>query len=817
MNPSQNLVKLRMRLGKLSKWTGLTSELAVSVASSIDEAMNLLNFTNAAEIEAALSLWIYHTRETERNSWNRNNFMVTQNLDPEDSEEDWLRHGETALQRQNPQFLGPYTPCLLRDLKWWTPRRSTLLRINRFSNVSNTSGDGATEPIVLNYNAEKVAFDEIEASATATGSLAVMTDNSLEISCGQQLLSSFMWAISRKVSRIENQANARQLDMFNNPTAWSSIAIDHDTLEKMARAVQKSGLGTLEEGYLCIIPPLSMANNLPAAAAVDSIIQTMKVREADSTLPELSTVYIELLRFASTFHESPEGALCPFSFKAVAAVVEYYRTLVLATEPNTKKLRDATALVSLKDDLKAQLEKVDEKTMTYLHVLYENQDRMGGLEDLLPGTNDRTQLDDVEIAMYLGYTPLHQDVISGKFTKVENPRFLDERNLLGFTPLHYAANIPGRDNEALIRYKASRDARDDFDRTPLHAACLCEEEWLRMECVKLLVKDSDDLKEAKDKDGKRAAVLAVVKKHMDVMGLLAQNDHDAQVALKSSAENGDLDNVKVLAEKGVYIDARDEENGRNALHFAAAAGHTEIVVHLLEKAGENQKSYVNSSSTDKRTALHHAANGAGDYEDTVRELISHGADKLLKDDSGRTPLLTACLRPGHPKIVKHLIHDGIDAVTALHRTIEFGDEPTTRVLVGLGVDLDAPDTHYDSVNPLRCAARFGRHEIVKLLLSKHVNLRVPGGEMVALHWTCECGHADIARTLLDAGTDIQIAESCGNTALHWAAAGGHVQVVRLLLERGADKNVLNAGGETPLDVCRGHGTEKQTPEGKKAV
>lgn len=94
---------------------------------------------NAAEIEAALSLWIYHTRETERNSWNRNNFMVTQNLDPEDSEEDWLRHGETALQRQNPQFLGPYTPCLLRDLKWWTPRRSTLLRINSITPVASST------------------------------------------------------------------------------------------------------------------------------------------------------------------------------------------------------------------------------------------------------------------------------------------------------------------------------------------------------------------------------------------------------------------------------------------------------------------------------------------------------------------------------------------------------------------------------------------------------------------------------------------------------------------------------------------------------
>jgi len=399
MNPSQSLVKLRMRLGKLSKWTSPTSGLAVSVASSIDEAMNMLGFreegptiftwsinvqfgdrnerieftvkrpsatkpwaANAVEIEAVLSLWIYHTRETERKSRNRNTLMEMEKVDPEeDPGEDWLRQEETALQRQNLQLLGPYTPCLLRDLKWWTPQRSTLLQVNSiapvtthtlfdqfgsnprasplvpittqddytqtpytkvtgFSNLSDASGDGVTEPIALKYKAEKVSFDEIEASAT-TGSLAVMTDNSLEISYGQHLFSSFMWAISRKVSRIENQANARQLDTFNNPTAWNSIALDHGTLERMARAVQKSGLGTLEEGYLCIIPPLSMANKLPSAAAVDSIIQTMKVREADSTLPELSAVYMELLRFASTFPQSPEGVLCPFSFKAVAAVI----------------------------------------------------------------------------------------------------------------------------------------------------------------------------------------------------------------------------------------------------------------------------------------------------------------------------------------------------------------------------------------------------------------------------------------------------------------------------------------------------------------
>lgn len=385
------------------------------------------------------------------------------------------------------------------------------------------------------------------------------------------------------------------------------------------------------------------------------------------------------------------------------------------------------------------------------------------------------------------------------------------------TALHWSAFLGNCSVvELLLRYKASRDARDDFDRTPLHAACLCEEEWLRMECVKSLMKDSGDLKEARDKDGKRAVVLAVSKKHTDVMRLLVQNDHDAQVALRSSAQNGDLNNVRTLVENGVDIDARDEEDGRNALHIAAAGGHTEIVVYLLKNAGDNLEAYVNSKSADEETALHHAAKGSGDYEDTVQELISHGANKLLKDARGTTPLLTACLRPGHPKVVKHLIHEGIDAVTALHRTIEFGDEPTARVLIDLGVDLEAWDTRYE-VNPLRCAARFGRHEIVKLLISKGVSLGDPRKSRVALHWACERGYADIARTLLDAGTDTEIGDYRGDRALHWAAAGGHAEVVMLLLERGADKNALNDVGETPLVVCREKGTEMQTSEGKKAV
>ena len=50
----------------------------------------------------------------------------------------------------------------------------------------------------------------------------------------------------------------------------------------------------------------------------------------------------------------------------------------------------------------------------------------------------------------------------------------------------------------------------------------------------------------------------------------------------------------------------------------------------------------------------------------------------------------------------------------------------------------------------------------------------------------KAGRADVIRTMLEAGADINARDEHGQTALMNAARDGHTDVVRLLVERGAD-------------------------------
>jgi len=106
--------------------------------------------------------------------------------------------------------------------------------------------------------------------------------------------------------------------------------------------------------------------------------------------------------------------------------------------------------------------------------------------------------------------------------------------------------------------------------------------------------------------------------------------------LLRSAENGRLDTVIKLLDKGVDINTKDEWSG-TPMMYAAGNGHTDIVALLLER-GVN----INSTSRLDRTPLMWAANRGRD--DTVRFLIDKGADIHLKDREGKTALMLAIER-----------------------------------------------------------------------------------------------------------------------------------------------------------------------------
>ncbi|RYO99304.1 hypothetical protein DL763_001583 [Monosporascus cannonballus] len=75
----------------------------------------------------------------------------------------------------------------------------------------------------------------------------------------------------------------------------------------------------------------------------------------------------------------------------------------------------------------------------------------------------------------------------------------------------------------------------------------------------------------------------------------------------------------------------------------------------------------------------------------------------------------------------------------------------------------------------------------------------------ALGACCENGNMAIARTLLDAGVNITIADRQGWTPLNIASSNGHVKMVKLLLEKGADVAVATKDGWTPLYIASAKG------------
>ncbi|CAJ1964888.1 unnamed protein product [Sphenostylis stenocarpa] len=89
-------------------------------------------------------------------------------------------------------------------------------------------------------------------------------------------------------------------------------------------------------------------------------------------------------------------------------------------------------------------------------------------------------------------------------------------------------------------------------------------------------------------------------------------------ALLDAARYDGMDDVKSLEASGVPLDSKDDQ-GRTALHMAAANGHKDIVNYLISKGVD-----LNSPNEEKNTPLHWAClNG---HIEVVKKLIMAGAN-----------------------------------------------------------------------------------------------------------------------------------------------------------------------------------------------
>ena len=199
----------------------------------------------------------------------------------------------------------------------------------------------------------------------------------------------------------------------------------------------------------------------------------------------------------------------------------------------------------------------------------------------------------------------------------------------------------------------------------------------------------------------------------------------------------------------------------------------------------------------------------------IENFLALGVDPNEPEPDGTTPLMRA-VHSQMPNTARLLVDAGADVkkanfygVTALYIAARAGDTAATRMLLAAGADANAAlPTSAETV--LMTAAKAGSADVVAALLTggdEGVSLAQLGEARAAARVAEAAGYSLLPNpTIATNYADVNARERWyGRTALMIAAAEGHLEVVRLLVEAGSDLSLADAEGSTALSLARSYG------------
>lgn len=394
----------------------------------------------------------------------------------------------------------------------------------------------------------------------------------------------------------------------------------------------------------------------------------------------------------------------------------------------------------------------------------------------------------------------------------------------GATPLHYAVGSADVEMvKLLLHHDADRSSKDHSERTALQLA----EEDRKQDLVVILAGSTTDtivvlappadwsdtpssateLRIVGDMPDVHAAVDSraileppAVKKQ----DLIRERELiNGNKTLLEAASDGDLDTVRYHLRLGTDLELLDRRSV-NALQWAAARGHTEIVEALLAGGAR-----IHAVSGTKCTALHYAAEYG--HLETLQVLILNGVDMDARSARGHTAMQLAVTYK-HRAVVKHLLDCGATIPglsryqgTSLQFAARYGSTKTVAILIKNGAMIE--QCSWINRTALHEASNEGQKETILVLLDSGANLEAPTSyNETALHLAAEQGHTEVVECLIARGENIEALTLLHKTALHMSAQKGHTEVVEYLIARGANIEVLAAANMTVLHLAaqRGH-------------
>ncbi|XP_043472528.1 ankyrin-1-like [Leptopilina heterotoma] len=236
-----------------------------------------------------------------------------------------------------------------------------------------------------------------------------------------------------------------------------------------------------------------------------------------------------------------------------------------------------------------------------------------------------------------------------------------------------------------------------------------------------------------------------------------------------------LEISKLLLQHPVKVNDETEDHDQTPLHFAVQNGNVEIIKILLEKGA-----VVNATNKELNTPLHIAVSEEYNLSESVIQLLlENGADIKIYNENYNSPH-DVCVNASIKRILsRHEIKMLLDSdgdmeekdccgYTALHRAVNSESYELVEFLLSIGCDVNA-ETEFDET-PLHLASQI-RHKKISLLL-------------------------------LRAGADVNATTVLDDTPLHLAANivsvknGG--EFLKMLINNGADLTAINDDGLIPL-------------------
>jgi ankyrin repeat protein len=265
----------------------------------------------------------------------------------------------------------------------------------------------------------------------------------------------------------------------------------------------------------------------------------------------------------------------------------------------------------------------------------------------------------------------------------------------------------------------------------------------------------------------------------------ASLEGDREFNLIRAADNGHLDIVKFLVERGVDVDATTVD-GVTPLMYASQNGYTEIMQYLINKGAD-----VNATPYNAVTPLIGAVR-TGHYE-AAKMLLEAGAKVDARDELALTSLMHASAY-NYPEIADLLIEKGADleagdwfGTRPLMMAVYYNCYETTQVLIRRGADLNARDTF--GFTALMIAAQHADYDMAWLLLENGADPKLQNkGGLHAIALATVSRDEDIIELLLESGASINQHINYSTNALSLAKEAKSEEMVNFLLENRAHYN-----------------------------